>query len=412
MPMTVAELFVSLGIKGGKDVVTTLSGVQNGLQKTAEMSWAAKAGIFAAVVGLEEMTRFAVGTAVDLKNFSGATGLSTESLQRWGYVARMNNVSFDELSGTIRGLQSAQAKMAMGQGAPAGALFFGLDPNKNPLELFDQIAKKIRATRGDQRSIGVAREMAASLGISENMFAMLRTGQMSMAGFTKEMALTGAEQQKLLGLDRQWSRFWMTIKGLGQKTVANDLAEPITGFVHILTDDVKEINRLADDLKKAFKKMDSPELETTLKAIGAALLIALAPLAPYTAALVALGAILEDLHKYREGKDSVLGMFMPGNQTDADLKKQVAEDKKKHGAAYRFFFGQTPAEMELGIREYERQRAGLVGPVAPAPATAPNVNVTNHIEVNGAPHPEAVAHAVGRHIKHAVTQSSALTHTK
>lgn len=317
--MKIADLFVDLDIKGNVKVKDALMGVDTGLQHTAELSMAAKAGILGAVLGLEEISRAAVGSAVDLKNFAGATGLSTGELQKWMYLAKMNDVAGEELASTIKGLQNAQAAMSLGKGVPEGALWFGLDPKNNPVEMFDEIAKKLRAIGSDQKQIGIARSMASTLGISDNMFAMLRAGNLSLAGFRKELVLTAADQKKLLAVDREWNQFWFDIKSASEKMVAQDLAEPIVGAVHIMDDAVQEFGDLVKKVKSLTSEgqkaagVSKPVPGTAYGAaagagiLGAGLMMGSNPIG-WLGGLLLGASALADVYRGKHGKESLSAM--------------------------------------------------------------------------------------------------------
>jgi len=244
----VADLFINIGLKGGKKVKDGMLEVGKALSGLKLTAFEAKAGIFGAVLALEEMTRRSVGAAVDLKNFAGSTGLSTQELQKWNYWAEMNDIKAEEMTGTIRGLQQAQAALALGEGVPAGAVYFGLNQNQNAIGMLNEIQKKIRAIGNDQKEIAKATYMLNTLGISPDLVAAFRIGSVGFGGLRKEMVLTGEEQKKLLDLNREWHSFWLTLKGTAAKTTANDLAGPIKETVSVLKNAVLEISDLIHKL--------------------------------------------------------------------------------------------------------------------------------------------------------------------
>lgn len=411
--MKIAELFIQLGIKGARVTKDALTGVHGALAGARDTSWELKAGIFGAVVALEEITRRAVLSAVELKNFAGATGLSTQELQKWGYWAEINDVKAENMASTIKGLQSAQSALRLGQGVPAGAVYFGLNQSNNPIEMMAEIQKKLRAIGNDQKEIGNARTMASTLGISDDMFAALRIGTVGFAGLRKEMMLTGKEQQELLKLNRQWTQFWLTLKGESNKTIANNLAAPITDFVHTLRNAVIELGELSSQFNKALGQLgskDANRLKVAFQAIALAITAAFAPLGPYVAAIVLLANALDQIYKYTHGEKSLLG-DLPADQA----KMQGYRDASKIGgtsadiAKNKDQFGATagPLGMLASLGEWltgAPKTAG--GAQLGAGDTNVNLKVTNHIA--GVQNDKEMVSALTQAISSAVFQNPAL----
>lgn len=260
---------------------------------------------------MERITSSSVNSAVALKQFAASTGISIEALQQWEYWADKNNIEAGAMAQMFKQLQTVQAQMRSGGAAPAGAKFFNIDMNKNPLEVWNQIHQKIRAIGNDEKQIGMARTMFASLGISDQLFGAARAGE-GMQGFTKDMMLTGKEMNKLLSLNRKWVDFWNIIKGTTKKTIANDLAGPITDFVGTLQNAVKQIAEFVKMIKKSLSSLGEGEmlaLKGLLLGIGAAI-------APWSAALVAVAGALDQIYKYTHGEKSIFDVFKKINSKE------------------------------------------------------------------------------------------------
>lgn len=342
--MKIAEFFAELGIRGATQTTKALGGVLGQFKELRGMSLEAKAGIFGAVVGLEELTRRSVEAAMQLHNFQGASGLSTDRLQELGYLAEINGVKVESLTNSILGLQNAQAALRLGIGIPQGAVYFGLNQNQNPEQMYQEIVRKIRALPHDEREIGNARYMASTLGFDPAMFSAARIGTQSLKGFTDQMKLSEEETQKLFSLSQEFSKFWLTVKGQTNKTLADDLAGPIASVVKTFSTAVVEVGELVKDFKKITDKLSPAEM-TAIKAgfvgLGGALAIAASPITAAAAALTALALALEQIHKYTHGE------------------KNVFEDINK-------FFGRKPEVVgppkspEQQLKEY---REALFGPL-------------------------------------------------
>lgn len=241
----VASLFIDLGVKGGKSVISALSASTNALRSVKNTSIEAKAGIFGALYALEQISSAAVQSAVNLNKFENATGLSAQKLQQWSYWAEINNVKAEEMTSTIKGLQNAQAALALGENVPAGAGYFGLNQNNDPIEMLSEVQKKLKEIGNDQKEIAKARYMASTLGFSDDMFAALRKGTQGFGGLNKNMTLSGKEQQELVELDRTWTKFWLTVRGTTAKGIARG-STPLTAIVDQLKEETVEAGKAVD----------------------------------------------------------------------------------------------------------------------------------------------------------------------
>lgn len=312
MGISLAEFFINLGIKGNVKTKDALAGVHDTLKGARDMSWEMKAGIAAAVIGLEEISRSAVTTAVDLRNFSGATGYSTGELQKWEYWAQKNGLAAGSLEQAFRGLSAAQAAAELGINVPAGFGYFQLDPRMNKDEMISRMQKKLREIGSDPRMIGMARTMFATMGMGgDDVFAALRIGTVGFEGFTKQMRMTTGEVEKLLALHSKWVDFWAELKGGSNKFVANDLAGPIGSFVDQLRNSLNVLESLSAKFHKISSKLNKKEvrdLQGFFEALGAGAAILLG--GPFVAAvglLVAFAGALDQINKFTHGKDSVIG---------------------------------------------------------------------------------------------------------
>lgn len=176
--MQVAELFVSLAIKGQDKAVSALVSVEHGLKGLASVSLEAKAAILAAMYGLEQLFQKSGAHGTSLTNLNAVLGVSTKTLQQYDYAARQVGVSNAETEGSFKALQSAMTKTALGKGAPEGlaqvAMLTGgisaQDVNnfmKNPealLQRLQQYAQK-------EKRVGIRDEVLKSFGLGDNMIA-------------------------------------------------------------------------------------------------------------------------------------------------------------------------------------------------------------------------------------------------
>jgi hypothetical protein len=118
--MNIAELFVSLGVKGSEKTLGALGGIRKGLGEVSSMSLEAKAGILAAVYGFERLMSASAAVGTGLVNFNALTGLSAKQLQQWQFAARQAGESSEEFTGSLKAVQNSMSNMLLGKGAPEG----------------------------------------------------------------------------------------------------------------------------------------------------------------------------------------------------------------------------------------------------------------------------------------------------
>lgn len=295
--MTIAELFVNLGVKGTEKAQAAMQGVKKGLGAVAEGGLAAKAAVVAVIYGLERMTAASGKQGADLQNFAAATGQSAQALQRWQIVAKDFNVSGEEITGTMRGIQNAMTSMQLGEGAPKGFNIFaqsvGLDESK--INDVNYMMKKLQefAKMGDP---AVVKNLVSSMGISDNVFSMLRQYKGDVDSI-KGGVMSDAEIKRLNEINKSWANIWFTLNRLGN-SLSSTVGFPV----------VKELLDGVAALDHGFKKLEkiagkSGVMIAAFTAIGTALWLAFGPIGPI---VVALGVALTELSKWTEGnKDNL-----------------------------------------------------------------------------------------------------------
>ncbi len=204
--MQVGELFVNLGIKGADKTVAALGSVKQSLGNVSSMSIEAKAGIIGAMYALERLTAASGAMGTSLTNFTALTGLSAKSLQEWQYAARQAGVSGDEMSGSMKGVQSAMANMLMGKGAPEGlgliASKVGFDMSRARdtayvLGQYQEFAQSVPADIGNTA--------LKSTGLSEGVISAMRRNAFRPDVFAKAPTYSDREIGALDKANIAWS---------------------------------------------------------------------------------------------------------------------------------------------------------------------------------------------------------------
>lgn len=118
--MTIAELFVNIGVKGEGSTKKALEGTQKGLGDIASAGLAAKAAIVAAIYGLEQLMSHSAQAGTALTNLNAVTGISTQVIQQWEYAGQQAGDTFDGVASSIRSVWTKMQEIH-GGGGPSAA---------------------------------------------------------------------------------------------------------------------------------------------------------------------------------------------------------------------------------------------------------------------------------------------------
>ncbi len=237
--MNIAELFVNLGIKGSDQTVGALTSVKKGLGEVSSMSLEAKAGILAAMYGLERMMAVSGQAGTNLTNFASLTGISAKTLQEWQYAARQAGVSGEELSGSMKAVQNSMSNMLLGKGAPEGMKVVanavgGIDINR-VRDVTYMMGKLQEAAQKLPKDIG--NNVLKSFGISEGTIAAMRRNAFNPAAFAKAPTYSDKEVNQLDKSNIAWSNLGNKIQmAMGHLNAKHGLA--LVNDISLLTDKV------------------------------------------------------------------------------------------------------------------------------------------------------------------------------
>lgn len=287
------ELYVLLGVKGGKESVAAMKGL-------LDVTVATKNAFLQNLEVLYKWSEVAREAAMNLEIYQMNTGLSGEQLQEMSYKAAQAGVSINELSGQIQKIQQMSKDIELGQGNAKPFQLMEIDPRQNPIEILDELTEKLRSL--SQYDPARAKQMANMFGISDNMlYSMLTESNEQM---NKQFLLTQKEQKALVQLNKEWNKVWFYIKQIGIKLQGMGAALQ-SQFVKVLLDAVQGLGEL---LVRFFDLIEANEdLRNVLIAVGVVLA---AVFAPWLLALGAIVIVLEDIFGYFNGKDSVTGQII------------------------------------------------------------------------------------------------------
>lgn len=235
--MTIADLFVNLGVKGDGQAQKALGGVKTGLGEVKSMSLEAKAAILGAIYALESYMSDSAKAGTNLLNFTSATGMSAQALQQWQYAARQAGVSGEEMETSFKGVQQSMSNMLLGKGAPEVMAILankvGFDKNRaqDTQYVMGQLQKLAQEIPPD-----IGRNLIAPL-VGENIFAAMRRNAFRPEVMSHAPTYSDREIVQLNKVDVAWSNLGNKIKmAIGHMTSSHGLS--IVKDISMLTDQI------------------------------------------------------------------------------------------------------------------------------------------------------------------------------
>lgn len=316
--MTVGELFVSIGIKGAAKVGDTLSSIGKQMGDVSAQGLAAKAAVAGLVYGLESLMSNSAAMGMSLKQFATLTGFSAEELQKWQYAARQSGVEAEEVTSSIKGIQSAMAKMQLGQGPPGGigiiAQYTGGFDEKKINDTYYMMDKLKQFAKSTTVPRPFANEFLKQAGLTDNMIQFLRSTEVDLQKIKPSQIFSDKEINTLAKINIGWANLKRTL----DMQTGHFTAKYGQDIVNGLSNALKVVVDLTENIIKLMKAFPELKVSAGLALAGLALYFA-----PITSAIALVIAGLNQIQKFREKKDILGGTFAFNKDT-----KQYELNKK------------------------------------------------------------------------------------
>lgn len=250
--MKIDELFIALGVvadeKKARDffnVLDTGRQIMLGLAATA-------VGTTLSIGAMFDKTMTA---AVALSNFSAATGLSSQELQRWQHAGESMGLSVDEVTSSIAALnRELEIEKRTGGGALSSALGQIL-PGKTILD-FKNAFELLEGLREGIPGKGIPAQTLSNLlvqaGLSENMGKLIRMNRGQFAGAANAGTVFSDRDIAVM------TRANAALKNLGQ-TISYIFGKALIDVTPVLTDLVGSLKKWSDQ--------NSGELQSGIKQV-------------------------------------------------------------------------------------------------------------------------------------------------
>ncbi len=281
--MEIAELFVSLGIKGSDKTVKAFEQIEGGLKKTAAMSIEAKAAIVGAGYALQSLFAQSGAQGTALSQFGALMGGGIQTLQKYQYAARQVGIANEDTEATFKNLAATATKQRLGLATPAlfgtvsakvgGLTGKELQDFEHKPELYLQ---KLQQYAQAEKDIGVRNQALRSFGLSDQMIAALSQKSFTQDKMKGAPTYSDKEVANLNSANIAWSNLGTKIQmAIGHFNAAHGGAL-VRGF-SILVDlgvrlanglvRVAEKTKFFDTLKYVFDKIEQ-SIPTVVAAIA------------------------------------------------------------------------------------------------------------------------------------------------
>lgn len=342
--MKVAEIFAELGFNIKDE---NLGDFVNKLATLNLQTIAAAAGLGGVYLGLKNITEAAFEAGNALYSFNAITGMNTEELQKWVAVGEKAGIKASAVTSSFKGLQQAITAIQQGGGNVEPFIRLGIDINtlRTDADGMRSAMNEISEALVTQTP-AMRRYYIGMLGMDEAMLQLFESGMATNKMLDDQRFMTdeGVKAMRAFGaattgLGQEWKK--------AMQDIAVAIAPAIEGLAILLTK-FMEFYNTSDAVRS---------VTLAIVAIGAALLIALNPLAVLFTTIsglaIILGIIVKEWDKITAAIDraveatarfvnspmgKLLGgnlvgaaqsVFMPSNQT-SNQNSQVNDNRQEN----------------------------------------------------------------------------------
>lgn len=317
--MKIADLFARIGVKADTGKLESFKKSLGNVGKLLGVTTIAAGGV---AVALQKITRDAMDSAAAFKQFESETGASSAELQKWQSVAEQTNNSGQELAAGIKAIAANREALRLGKGSIGGYQLLGIDPNQDPFEILTQLRSKI-----GELPAAMQKNVIAQMGLSANMLQVLNLSNeqfddmANRAFIVPQSAIDSLDKARGgLAVMSDAFRYIKTLIGAGLTPNVEKMSKAFGDFVKrnqnrivAMAKTMAEwIGKFGNAVFNVVKMLDSFVQKTigwkgALLALAGVFVALNASVMVPVAALILLIAIFDDIYRFTQGKDSLLG---------------------------------------------------------------------------------------------------------
>lgn len=324
---SIGELFIELGVVGDTKQVEKynkkIKEVAKSMDLTVKSAIKANGGLedlakgfqtfttalkTSAVIGviktIDTLTQSLVSSNQAMLDLTRNTDIAQGTFQKWGNVGKMLGVENAEQQ--LESLNQRLFEMSLtGQGAE-GFMLGGINPVGQDAEgVLEQLRQRVSGMNDT-----AATYLLQKMGLDPRMLHLLRMSRQefeSLGETIRKYQLSPEDTRGIQAMNIQLQIAGIKLRYLKDKAILA-LMPAWTAFMHSLA-------RVAEGLETAVKWVTdliskSPQLQSALKGVAAALAVILAITQPLWAAFAALYLIIDDVVGYFQGKNSGIGYLI------------------------------------------------------------------------------------------------------
>lgn len=248
--------------------------------------------------GLSLMLRFtdeATRAIVALDNFNKITGVNTDTLRQWGFIAEQSNVKASSVISAFETITRARGDMLAGRGISNAWALLGVDPSQDPEKVFNEVLQKL----GQIKDVNLRNVRISDLGFDPQLVNLIGKTREDLQGVFVNLQVKDKEKKALLDLKKSFVDLRITFALFTEKIAASFF--PIKSTLDLIGRMIYIFNTVIEA---------TLGWERTLKILTGTFLILFSKAHPIVAFLTAIALIIEDIWTYFEGGDSVFGKII------------------------------------------------------------------------------------------------------
>ncbi len=338
----IAELFVSLGVKGSEKTLNVFANVRAGIGGIIDTSLAAKAAILAMVYALEQLTTGAAQDGAHLKNLATYLNMSTESLQKWTYAAQQGNVSTQEFEQSLGSIQQKIKDFQVKHTLPDGSYIFAQETGfdfKKKFGINDLLPKLLEFSQNKKYSREKIEEVLGGWGLTSNEIGAAINGIFNTASLKTAPFLKSGEVNTLSKINVDWKNLETKVKMFIAHLTAKDGEEAVKNISKM----ADSFFRIANDVERISAKLGVFKILGTM----------------FKGWEMILGVTADALEGKRDKKNQLENLLLPSPEENKQLFNDILSANKLENVfktansmtPISDFFGSTGKNISSGLRE-------------------------------------------------------------
>jgi hypothetical protein len=313
---------------------------------------AAAIGAFYSVKKFAEGT---VNTTAELESLHAQTGLSIESLQKFGRMAEMSDLTMNskEAIASLVNLEKTRQKVLYGMESNNAFNMLGVDPSQNVFQILNRIKTQMK-----NLPQSIQGDLLSQMGLDPRLVSVLHNVNSEFNQFSQNDFLNGKQRADVMALGYSFRNLTFVLKNLKDKAVAeiapqlkqltNDffkwivanktkIVDTMKGIAMWFAEFAKAIGNAAGLLGNFIEKITGST--NGMKVLAMAGVLLTLSFKPILAMLAGVILLLDDIAVWKSGGDSLFGGLYDALSKIPNLEKILG------GGALLMFLGKLTGSL-------------------------------------------------------------------